>query len=190
MIADCPFRHQVLKAHTQNRAGTVKLRTADPRDVPAINFNYFDTGSGNWSYDLDATVEGLQFARRILATYAQQTGSGPLHEIAPGSQINTTEGLREWVKDTSWGHHASCSCPIGADDDPMAVLNSEFKVRGTLGLRVVDASVFPQIPGFYIQTSIYMISEKAAEVITASAKTMEHFDYGRVKRFTKGFCHQ
>jgi choline dehydrogenase len=47
----------------------------------------------------------------------------------------------------------------------MAVLDSKFRVRGTTGLRVVDASVFSQIPGYYIQTPIYMVSEKAADVI-------------------------
>jgi len=50
----------------------------------------------------------------------------------------------------------------------MAVLDSKFRVRGTKGLRVVDASVFPSIPGYYIQTPIYMISEKAADVIIGS----------------------
>jgi choline dehydrogenase len=50
----------------------------------------------------------------------------------------------------------------------MAVLDSKFRVRGATGLRVVDASVFPRIPGYYIQTPIYMISEKAADVIIGS----------------------
>jgi choline dehydrogenase len=65
----------------------------------------------------------------------------------------------------AWGHHASCSCPIGADGDPLAVLDSRFRVRGVNGLRVVDASVFPRIPGIFIVTNIYMVSEKAADVI-------------------------
>ena len=53
----------------------------------------------------------------------------------------------------------------GARDDPMAVVDSRFRVIGTKGLRVVDASVFPRIPGFFIVTPIYMVSEKAAETI-------------------------
>jgi len=53
----------------------------------------------------------------------------------------------------------------------MAVLDSNFRVRGVSGLRVVDASVFPRIPGFFIVTSIYMIGEKAAEVILADYPT-------------------
>src|SRR5262249_8156161 len=63
----------------------------------------------------------------------------------------------------------SCTCPIGRDDDPKAVLDTNFRVRGTTGRRVVDASVFPKIPGFFIVTSVYMIGEKAAEVISADA---------------------
>ena len=70
-----------------------------------------------------------------------------------------------FIKDEAWGHHASCTCPIGADDDAMAVLDSRLRVRGVQGLRVVDASVFPKIPGFFIVTSIYMVSEKATDLL-------------------------
>jgi choline dehydrogenase len=59
---------------------------------------------------------------------------------------------------------------MGGDNDPMAVLDSRFRVRNTRGLRVVDASVFPKIPGYFIVTPIYMISEKAAAVIMEDAK--------------------
>ena len=54
--------------------------------------------------------------------------------------------------------------------DKGGVLSSDFRVHGTQGLRVVDASVFPRIPGFFIVSAIYMIGEKAADVILASAK--------------------
>ena len=67
------------------------------------------------------------------------------------------------------GHHASCSCKMGHEADPMAVVDSRFRVFGTKGLRIVDASVFPRIPGFFIVTPIYMISEKAADVIAEDA---------------------
>ena len=52
-----------------------------------------------------------------------------------------------WVQKEAWGHHASCTWPIGADSDRMAVLDSNFRLRGVDSLRVVDASVFPRIPG-------------------------------------------
>jgi choline dehydrogenase len=57
---------------------------------------------------------------------------------------------------------------MGPDGDPMAVLDSRFQVRGVKGLRVVDASVFPRIPGYFIVTPVYMISEKAFDVIAGS----------------------
>ena len=78
--------------------------------------------------------------------------------------------LRRFIRDEAWGHHASCTAPIGAADDPLAVLDAEFRVRGVDGLRVVDASVFPRIPGTYIVLPIYMVSEKAADVILAAAR--------------------
>ena len=95
-------------------------------------------------------------------------GNGGFKEVLPGPSVTTWNQVRDWVKNEAWGHHASCSCAIGADGDPMAVLDSDFRVRGVDGLRVVDASVFPKIPGLFIVVSIYMISEKAADVILSS----------------------
>lgn len=77
--------------------------------------------------------------------------------------------MKDFIKREAWGHHACCTAAIGEDGDPQAVLDSDFRVRGVDGLRVVDASVFPKIPGYYIALPIYMISEKAAEVIIADA---------------------
>jgi len=91
--------------------------------------------------------------------------------MVPGLDYNDIGRLKEFIQNEAWGHHASCSCKIGADDDPMAVLDSRFRVRGTTGLRVVDASVFPKIPGYFIVAAIYMISEKAADVIIEDARS-------------------
>ena len=74
------------------------------------------------------------------------------------------------MRDTAWGHHASGSCAIGADGDASAVLDSAFRVRGTRGLRVVDASVFPRIPGFFIASAVYIVAEKAADAILHDAR--------------------
>ncbi len=68
------------------------------------------------------------------------------------------------MRDTAWGHHASCSCPIGALADG-GVLASDLSVHGTRRLRVVDASVFPRIPGFFIVSAVYVVAEKAAEML-------------------------
>src|SRR6185369_5802891 len=95
----------------------------------------------------------------------------PLHpEVMAGVDLETDEGINKFVQDRAWGHHASCTCKIGADDDKDAVLDASFRVRGVKGLRVVDASVFPRIPGFFVVMPIYMIAEKAADAILYDAK--------------------
>ncbi|KAF3935172.1 hypothetical protein ABW20_dc0108082 [Dactylellina cionopaga] len=158
----------ILKAHTGNRAGTVKLRSVDPKDTPIIDFNYFDTGTTSAvSRDLNAMVEAVAMARKINNNLPPL--SEPFTEVSPGLGVSSTGQVQEFIKNNAWGHHASCTCPIGADSDPNAVLNSKFQVRGVNGLRVVDASVFPKIPGIFIAVPIYMMAEKAADVIHAAA---------------------
>jgi choline dehydrogenase-like flavoprotein len=155
----------VLKGHTQNRSGTVTLSSADPRDTPGVNFRYFDEGDDTQGRDLRAVVDAIRFIRRMTAPLI---ASGAIaEERDPGTGVDTDEALADYVRNTAWGHHASCSCPIGPAGG--GVLDSAFRVRGTRGLRVVDASVFPRIPGFFIVSAVYMIAEKAADVILADA---------------------
>jgi len=157
----------VLKAHNENNAGTIKLKSSDPRQPPEINFHYFDEGSDTDESDLDAVVEGIKMVRNSLQ--ATQASQHVANEVLPGSQVQTDDELKTYVKNEAWGHHASCSAKIGSDDDKNAVLDSKFRVRGVNGLRVVDASVFPKIPGFFPVASIFMISEKASDVIIEDA---------------------
>lgn len=155
----------ILKAHTENRAGEVVLRSANPRDPPLIDFNYFEEGSDTGGEDLDSVVAGIRFARRLTAKLKAQGLIAK--EEQPGEARQSDEELREYVRTTAWGHHASCSCPIGPREAG-GVLGSDFRVHGTEGLRVVDASVFPRIPGFFIVSAVYMVAEKAADVILTS----------------------
>ena len=158
----------VLKAHNHNNAGKVTLRSNNPRDTPIINFHSFDNGvtaNGADTRDLQALTEGMLYARQALQDLVPLDGA--FTETWPGPNVTTTEQMSEFVKQEAWGHHASCTCPIGADGDPMAVLDSKFRVRGVRGLRVVDASVFPRIPGSYLVVPTYMIGEKAADTIHA-----------------------
>ena len=159
------FSWAILKAHTNNTAGRVTLRSTDPRDVPEINFHYFDEGSGA-ADDLAAVVEGVETVRRITA----RCQSIIAEEILPGENIRSAEQIRQFIKDNAWGHHASCTCKMGSVSDPTAVTDSRFRVHGTRNLRVVDASVFPKIPGFFIASAVYMVSEKASDVIIEDAK--------------------
>jgi choline dehydrogenase len=163
------FSWVLLKGHTRNRAGTVKLRSTDPSETPAISFHYFDEGTtanNAANLDLQALVEGVQLARSLFQSPILNSS---FSETWPGPGVSTVEQIKEWITNEAWGHHACCTAPIGADGDPMAVLDSNFRVRGTRGLRVVDASVFPKIPGLFIVVPIYMTSEKAAEVILQDA---------------------
>ena len=154
----------ILKAHTENRDGTVELASADPRDPPRVNFRYFEEGSDRTGADLDAVVSGIRYVRH-LTRRLQKEGLIEVEEI-PGATLDSDEELRAFVRDHAWGHHASCSCAIGRREDG-GVLSSDFRVHGVTGLRVVDASVFPRIPGFFIASAVYMIGEKAADMILA-----------------------
>ena len=170
LIAKPPHRYltwAILKAHTNNRAGEVILRSADPRDTPSINFRYFDEGSDRAGEDLDSVVDGIRFVRRMTAELKKQKLIA--EEELPGEHLQSDEELRDFARNNAWGHHASCTCPIGPRE-LNGVLSGDFRVHGTQGLRVVDASVFPRIPGFFIVSAVYMIGEKAADVILADAE--------------------
>ncbi|KAE8151510.1 hypothetical protein BDV25DRAFT_138745 [Aspergillus avenaceus] len=154
------FTWAILKAHPRNTAGRVTLKSADPLEMPEIVFNYFDTGVNDYDADLQALYEAVELARDAFDRQVVE-----INEVLPGPDVQSKEAIQQYAKDTAWGHHASCTCPIGSDDDPMAVLDSKFRVRGVNGLRVVDASVYPKIPGTFTAVSTYMVAEKAADEI-------------------------
>jgi choline dehydrogenase len=154
----------VLKAHTVNNAGEVTLRSDNPLDPPDINFKYFEEGSDTEGDDLDSVVAGIRFVRTMTAHIDGLIDK----EEMPGEHLTSDDQLKDFVRANAWGHHAACSCAIGARENG-GVLTSDFRVHGTQGLRVVDASVFPRIPGFFIVSAVYMIAEKAADVILGQA---------------------
>jgi len=157
----------VLKGHTANTAGEVTLRSADPRDMPAINFHYFEEGNDGTAADLQSVVDGIRFVRGLVEPLRRE---GLLaREETPGEARTSDDDLKRFVRDNAWGHHASCTCPIG-DPKHGGVLTPTLKVHGIPGLRVVDASVFPRIPGLFIVSAVYMVGEKAADMIIADAK--------------------
>ncbi len=154
----------VLKAHTNNTAGYVRLRSADPLDTPEINFKYFDEGTDDAGEDARSVVEGVKFVRRMTRPLIEK---GWMVERSPGPQMTADDDIAQWVKNRAWGHHASCTCPIGPENRA-GVINGDFQVHGVRNLRIVDASVFPKIPGYFIVSSIYVAAEKAADVILAA----------------------
>jgi len=153
----------ILKAYTDNRAGTVELSSADPGAAPRIVFNSFANGPAGED-DLDAMVHAIRFVRKVTDSMDDIVA----REEEPGRQNDSDEALRRYVLENAWGHHACGTCAIG----PRAqggVLDSSFRVHGVEGLRVVDASVFPRIPGYFLAAAVYMIAEKAADVILADS---------------------
>lgn len=143
----------------RSQAGTVSLRSANPRDVPAINLNFFKEGSDK---DLQAIYEGIESVRSWLSKVdtSAPDSLGPFTELHPcegqiiggggaggGKQGGncSVEAQKTYIKEQAYSHHASSSCKIGADGDKLAVLDSKFRVRGVVGLRVVDASSFPKV---------------------------------------------
>jgi choline dehydrogenase-like flavoprotein len=121
--------------------------------------------------DLAALMDAVSFMRKVNGRNAKQF----IREIQPGTEIaDDSSKMEDWVRTQAWGHHCSCTCRIGSDKwqadtgkllDREAVLDSRFKVHGVQGLRIVDASVFPKIPGYFILAPIFMISEKAADTL-------------------------
>jgi choline dehydrogenase-like flavoprotein len=170
----------ILKGHTNN-TGCVTLNAdqpASPFQRPVINFNNFNNGCPD-DADLSAIVEGLEFCHDLMRP-AIQAGKARPYWPRPEQSPWDAEHFREHALREAWGHHASCTCPIGPDPRTIGkdwaekhgytpVLDSRFRVHGVSRLRVVDASVFPKIPGFFILMPTYMISEKAAQVISEDA---------------------
>jgi choline dehydrogenase-like flavoprotein len=132
-----------------------------------VNFRYFDEGDDGDGDDLRAVVSGIRLARRLSGTLNRKGQIA--EEELPGPRRQTDAALAEYVRDNAWGHHASGTCAIGPRERN-GVLASDFTVHGTRGLRVVDASVFPRIPGFFIASAVYMVAEKAADAILNDAR--------------------
>lgn len=132
--------------------------------------NYFDTGTtenGADTKDVAALVQAIKMSRDAITRYSNYAilAGTNFTEDRPVPNVQTDAQLAQHMKDEARGHRACCTAPIGATSDSQALLDSKFRVKGIDGLRTVDASVFPKIPGIFIQAPIFMISEKAADVI-------------------------
>jgi choline dehydrogenase-like flavoprotein len=153
----------ILKARTANCTGEVTLASADPRVPPRIQFNYFKCDPDG--RDAKAVAAAVEMVREAAAPLLD--GHLVTEEICPGRDVRG-EALEQWIRDNAWGHHASCTCPMGPRDEG-GVLDSRLRVHGVPRLRVADASVFPRIPGYFIVSAIYMAAEKAADMILEDA---------------------
>lgn len=164
------FTWAILKAHTNNTGGTVTLRSTDPLARPEINFRYFREGTDAGGADLRAVAQGVKFVRSFAGSFGMFCELMVRDSVQPKPDIRSDEDIEAWVQAEAWGHHASGTCRIGPKGDVTeSVLDTDFRVKGVDGLRVVDASVFPRIPGFFIASAIYMVAEKASESILRAA---------------------
>ncbi|MCB1318724.1 MAG: GMC family oxidoreductase N-terminal domain-containing protein, partial [Leptospiraceae bacterium] len=138
--------------------GTVRIKSSDPREYPALRFNYLST-----EQDRREWVESILVSRKILAQSALKEYDGG--EISPGPEVDTPEKILDWVaRDAETALHPSCTCKMGTDD--MAVLNPDsMQVHGCENLYVVDASSMPIITNGNIYAPVVMLAEKAADLL-------------------------
>jgi len=155
--------------------GTCKIVSADPRDKPALLFNYLSTEN-----DRREWIEAIRVTRAILGAPAFEPFSGG--ELSPGREVETDEQILDWVaKDAETALHPSCTCRMGTDD--MSVVDPlTMGVHGTEGLRLVDASVFPYVTNGNIYAPVMMTAEKAADLILGNtpleAEPVEFYRHG------------
>jgi len=139
--------------------GEITLASADPKASPRIRQNFLATEG-----DRRTLRDGLKLVRRIV-------GAAPLsafvaRELAPGADIESDDDLDAYIRATAaTAHHPLGTCKMGPASDQMAVVDPELRVNGVEGLRVVDASVMPDLVGGNINAPVIMIAEKAADLI-------------------------
>ncbi len=152
--------------------GRVRLDPADPAGMPLIDPNYLATEA-----DRALTRAGIRLGRAILG----QPAFHPYHrrEVIPGEAVVSDADIDAFVRrDAASAYHPCGTCRMGGDAD--AVVDPELRFRGVDGLRIVDASVIPRIPSANINCPVFMIAEKAADLIRGRAPLPpEERDYYR-----------
>lgn len=152
------FATRIVMVHPESR-GTVRLASADPAAAPRIHQNFL-AADADWK----ALRAGVRMAREIAA----QSAMAPYvaAEFAPGLAKTADADIDAHIRKTSITvHHPLGTCRMGTDDDPAAVVDSQLRVRGVRSLRVVDASVMPDLVTGNINAPVVMIAERAADLI-------------------------
>lgn len=139
--------------------GRVAIKSTDPRHKPSVLFNYNEAEA-----DREAFRDAIRLTREIMAQPAMADYNAG--EIQPGGDVQSDEAIDAWIRGAAESaYHASCTCKMGAADDPMAVLDSETRVRGMENLRVIDSSIFPTITNGNLNAPTIMVAEKAADIV-------------------------
>ena len=144
--------------HNKPRSrGFVHVRSSDPRQPPAIRFNYLQHEA-----DRQGFRDCVRLTREIIQQAAMDEYRG--EEIQPGAQVQSDEAIDAFVRRAvESAYHPSCSCKMGTD--ALAVVDPETRVHGVQGLRVVDSSIFPTIPNGNLNAPTIMVAERAADMI-------------------------
>ncbi len=143
--------------------GSIHARSTDPEEAPVIAPNYLSAPE-----DRRVAVDAIRLSRRIVATPALQKFAP--EEYLPGAQIESDDDLAKAAGDIGTTiFHPVGTAKMGADSDPMAVTDETLRVRGVEGLRVVDASVMPNITSGNTNSPTMMIAEKASAMILAES---------------------
>ncbi len=139
--------------------GWVRLKSADPHEHPRIFFNYM-SHPDDWT-EMRACV---RLTREIFAQAAFDPYRG--REIQPGSHVTSDEDIDAFIREkVESAYHPSCTCRMGASDDPLAVVDPETRVIGLEALRIADSSIMPSITTGNLNAPTIMIGEKAADHI-------------------------
>ncbi len=160
MMSPDPFSAMLLGISncSPRSRGSVHLRSSDPSSPPIIKPNYLSNES-----DVKDLLEGVKILRKLVKTESFRTVIG--EEFRPGPQCQTDEQMIQHIKDTVWTvFHPSSTCRMGPDPKSN-VVDSNLKVYGIEGLRVADASIFPQLVCGNINAATIMVGEKASDLI-------------------------
>ena len=155
------FSASVCQLRPESR-GTLRIKSADPSAAPEIRINYLATET-----DRNAFIDGMKILRKILK--APALGPYVIDEAEPGPSVASDEQILEFCRQRgSTVYHPTSTCRMG--NDPLAVTDQRLRVRGVDGLRVVDASVMPDLMSGNTNAPTIMIAEKASDMILEDAR--------------------
>jgi choline dehydrogenase len=139
--------------------GHVRARSADPREAPAIRFNYM-SHEDDWTEFRNA----MRLTREVFQQKALEPYKG--RELQPGEHLQTDEELDSFIRDHAESAYHPCgTCRMGSSADPMAVVDPHCRVIGMEGLRVADSSIMPRVTNGNLNGPTLMIGEKASDHI-------------------------
>ena len=143
--------------------GRLTLHSAEPHEYPRLLFNYLATQE-----DVDTMMRGLKLVREIHTQPALSGFRG--EELAPGSDVFSDAEIEAWIRENAGSsYHPVSTCRMGPDSDPTSVVDPELKVHGLDGLRVIDASIMPDLLSGNTNAPSIMIGEKGADMILGNA---------------------